>query len=166
MAIEDRQSEAPAQEAASEESGAVARQGSSNGDGAAAQTAPALLPPNDYPVAAPLGPVTVALRYKVQFTADQAYVDFLERARDLLWHQLPKADLAALQRLALEALVDKLMTRKCGAVRPETAQRPRVSIDAAPAPVQQGDIEGGSSRPSERRDIGDAAPARPERCEA
>jgi hypothetical protein len=34
------------------------------------------------------------LRYKVQFTADQAYVDLLEQARDLLWHQLPNGELA------------------------------------------------------------------------
>src|SRR5690606_3530023 len=58
-----------------------------------------------------------ALRYRVQFTADQEYVDLLERARDLLWHQLPNGDLAAIQRLALEALVEKLARRKCGAPR-------------------------------------------------
>ncbi|HWO10828.1 MAG TPA: hypothetical protein VNN80_15145, partial [Polyangiaceae bacterium] len=56
-----------------------------------------------------------ATRYKVQFTADQAYVDLLEQARALLWHQLPSGDLAQLQRLALEALVEKLVCRKYGA---------------------------------------------------
>src|SRR6187431_1996008 len=56
-----------------------------------------------------------ATRYKVQFTADQAYVDLLEQARALLWHRLPSGDLAQLQRLALEALVEKLVCRKYGA---------------------------------------------------
>src|SRR5690606_35771166 len=60
-----------------------------------------------------------ALSYRVQFTADQEYVDLLERARDLLWHQLPNGDLAQLQRLALEALVEKLTRRKCGSPRTE-----------------------------------------------
>ena len=38
------------------------------------------------------------LRYKVQFTADQAYVDLLEEARNLLQHQLPTRDLVEVQR--------------------------------------------------------------------
>ncbi len=56
-----------------------------------------------------------SVRYKVQFTADQAYVDLLEQARALLWHRLPNGDLAKLQQLALEALVEKLVLRKYGA---------------------------------------------------
>ena len=56
-----------------------------------------------------------SVRYRVQFTADQAYVDLLEQARALLWHRLPTGDLAQLQRLALEALMDKLVLRKYGA---------------------------------------------------
>jgi hypothetical protein len=56
-----------------------------------------------------------SVRYRVQFTADQAYVDLLEQARALLWHRFPNGDLAQLQRLALEALVEKLVLRKYGA---------------------------------------------------
>ena len=59
--------------------------------------------------------LAAAVRYKVQFTADQAYVDLLEQARGLLWHRLPDGGLAQLQRLALEALVEKLVLRKYGA---------------------------------------------------
>jgi hypothetical protein len=70
-------------------------------------------------------PPAPALRCRVQFTADQVYVDLLERARDLLWHQLPHGDLAALQRLALETLVEKLMTRKCGSLRSKAEPQPR-----------------------------------------
>jgi 5-methylcytosine-specific restriction endonuclease McrA len=53
------------------------------------------------------------VRYKVQFTADQAYVDLLEEARDLLQHQLPARDLVEVQRRALQLLVQRLRHRKC-----------------------------------------------------
>ena len=62
-----------------------------------------------------------SMRYKVQFTADQEYVDLLERARALLWHQLRSGDLAQLQKLALQALVEKLLRRK-SAVTESAAQ--------------------------------------------
>jgi hypothetical protein len=54
-------------------------------------------------------------RYRVQFTADQAYLDLLDRARDLLQHELPNRDLVEVQRRALELLVEKLLKRKCAA---------------------------------------------------
>jgi len=67
------------------------------------------------------------LRYKVQFTADQAYVDLLEAARNLLQHQLPARDLVEVQRRALELLVHKLRQGKYAA-----SERPRPK---APEPV-------------------------------
>ena len=79
------------------------------------------------------------LHYRVQFTADQAYVDLLEQARSLLWHQLPSGDLVELQRLALQALVDKLAKRKCGAKTSQGGAHPQpgptggASPGAAPA---------------------------------
>jgi len=73
-------------------------------------------------------PVT-ELRYKVQFTADQAYVDLLEEARNLLQHELPTRDLVAVQRRALELLVHKLRQRKHAA-----RERPRAK---APEPVNR-----------------------------
>ena len=63
---------------------------------------------------------TAELRYKVQFTADQAYVDLLEEARNLLQHELPARDLVEVQRRALELLVRKLRQRKYAA-----SDRPR-----------------------------------------
>jgi hypothetical protein len=60
-------------------------------------------------------PARNGMRYKVQFTADQAYVDLLEQARDLLSHQIPDRDLARVQQLAIEALIEKLSRRKYAA---------------------------------------------------
>jgi hypothetical protein len=57
------------------------------------------------------------MRYKVQFTADQAYVDLLEHVRDLLQHRIPNRDLAKIHQLALESLLEKLGRRKYAARR-------------------------------------------------
>ena len=65
-------------------------------------------------------PPLAELRYKVQFTADQAYVDLLEEARNLLQHELPARDLVEVQRRALQLLVRKLRQRKHAA-----SERPR-----------------------------------------
>jgi 5-methylcytosine-specific restriction endonuclease McrA len=79
------------------------------------------------------------VRYRIQYTADRAYVDLLEQARALLWHRLPNGDLAQLQRLALEALLEKLVGRKYGAgARSATVEQARSSatnsgIDETPA---------------------------------
>jgi 5-methylcytosine-specific restriction endonuclease McrA len=72
------------------------------------------------PVRTASAPAHAELRYKVQFTADQAYVDLLEEARNLLQHELPARDLVEVQRRALELLVRKLRQRKYAA-----SERPR-----------------------------------------
>jgi len=77
-------------------------------------------PRAETPIAATTAPVTggphgTSARYRIQFTADQEYVDGLEQARALLWHRLPSGDLVQLHRLALEALLEKLVSRKYGA---------------------------------------------------
>ena len=64
----------------------------------------------------------------MQFTADQAYVNLLEEARDLLQHSIPDRDLVEVQRRALQALVEKLRARKLAA-----SERPRVPEAAMPA---------------------------------
>jgi hypothetical protein len=56
-----------------------------------------------------------SVRYRIQFTADEAYVALLERARDLLQHRVPDRDLQKVQALAMAALVEKLERQKCGA---------------------------------------------------
>jgi hypothetical protein len=69
---------------------------------------------------------------RVQFTADQGFVDLLSEARDLLWHRLPDSDLVTVQRLALEALVARLR-RKYAATLAQ-AQTPASRRSSAPAP--------------------------------
>jgi hypothetical protein len=74
-------------------------------------------------------PATAELRYKIQFTADQAFVDLLEEARNLLQHELPGRDVVEVQRRALKLLVCKLRQRKYAA-----SERPRRK---APEPEQE-----------------------------
>ena len=71
------------------------------------------------PLAVPPVTTPTATRYKVQFTADQNYIDLVERARALSSHTLPRGDLAELHRLAMQLLVDKLLCRKAAVSRPE-----------------------------------------------
>jgi 5-methylcytosine-specific restriction endonuclease McrA len=80
----------------------------------------------------PSEPSVPELRYRVQFTADQAYVDLLEEARNLLQHELPGRELAEVQRRALELLVHELRRRKHAAT-----ERPRSSTPAAATRQQQ-----------------------------
>lgn len=110
---------------------------------------------NDEPATTTAPTATRPMRYRVQFTADQAYVDLLERARDLLWHQLPRGDLARLQRLALEALVEKLMRRKCGAVSPRSKGAAPQTDDGARSCTQE------VQRTSDAAVSGDCSPQGP-----
>jgi 5-methylcytosine-specific restriction endonuclease McrA len=157
VALEAAPGESPALAGSSGEDDAPARKDTSEENDAPARAAT-----NDPPVARRRSPGPApALRYRVQFTADQAYVDLLERARDLLWHQLPNGDLAELQRLALEALIEKLMTRKCGTTRPKATPRPRhVPRDDAAAEVPHGGDEGATPARTVLPEMEHAAPAR------
>ena len=114
----------------------------------------------------PIAPVPpVELRYKVQFTADQAYVELLEEARNLLQHELPTRDLVAVQRRALELLVRQLRQRKYAAnerPRAKTAapvnrtQRQQPKSARPPEPQSATDV-----RQSTLQSATDAAPAAP-----
>ena len=89
-------------------------------------------PASEAQAAAPMSPVAEP-RYRVQFTVDQAYVDLLEEARNLLQHELPTRDLGAVQRRALQLLVQKLRQRKYAASerpRPKAAERVKGSQQA------------------------------------
>jgi hypothetical protein len=55
------------------------------------------------------------LRYKVQFTAGQEYVDLVNEAFDLVGHEMRRPDLPDLQLRAMRELVKQLKRRKRGA---------------------------------------------------
>lgn len=81
------------------------------------------------PATSPPGP-----RYRVQFTADQAFVDLLGEARDLLQHAVPNRDIVEVQRRALQSLVKQLRARKLAATdRPRAPTRPSSNAEAAQA---------------------------------
>jgi hypothetical protein len=73
------------------------------------------------------------LRYRVQFTASQEFVDLLEEARDLIGHETPRATLPEIQVRALRALVQELRVRKRAARKNAAPARVPASD---PAPVQ------------------------------
>jgi hypothetical protein len=81
----------------------------------------------------------VALRYRVEFTASERYVELLEEARNLLQHQVPDRDVARVHELAMAAFVEQLRKRRQAA-----SERPRRAADfgeAAPAWVDGGESE-------------------------
>jgi hypothetical protein len=55
------------------------------------------------------------LRYRVQFTASQEFVDLLNEACDLTSHENPRPAVPDIQLRALRALVKQLRARKCAA---------------------------------------------------
>ncbi len=88
------------------------------------ELSPTPAPPPPRPaVVAPLAP----LRYKVQFTASADTVEKLRLAQDLLRHQIPDGDPAAIFDRALTALLDTLAKRKLAAT-----WRPRGGRGTAP----------------------------------
>jgi hypothetical protein len=56
-------------------------------------------------------------RYRIQFTADAALKQQIERARDLLRHANPTGDFGPIVSRALELLIDDLMRKRFGARR-------------------------------------------------
>jgi hypothetical protein len=82
---------------------------------------PAAAPPS---VIAPLR----AERYKVQFTADERLHDKLKQAQDLLRHQVPDGDVAAVLERALDVLIAERLKQRFALVR-----KPRARSAAKPA---------------------------------
>jgi len=79
------------------------------------------------------------LRYRVQFTASQEFVDLLEEASRLIGHETPRATLPELQVRALRALVQELRTRKRAATK--TNPPPVPAPASAPAPERALNVE-------------------------
>jgi hypothetical protein len=96
----------------------------------------------------------VPLRYRVEFTASEAYVELLEEARNLLQHQVPTRDIAKVHELAMAAFVEMLRKRRkggpaysraCKSERPGPAQKK--TIDERSAPERMIDTKICPSRP-------------------
>jgi hypothetical protein len=87
------------------------------------------LPPPQATAPAAEPPLTPALHYKVQFTADQEYMSLLEEARDLLAHINPTRDFVEVQRRALEVLVSQLRKRKHAARAGAALERAEPSVE-------------------------------------
>ncbi|MET0412217.1 MAG: HNH endonuclease signature motif containing protein [Polyangiaceae bacterium] len=122
-------------------------------------------PPQATPLAAE-PPLTPALHYQVQFTADQEYMALLEEARDLLAHVNPTRDFVEVQRKALEVLVSQLRKRKHAArasAAPATTEPSAEPCDnevAAPAAPSASSSEHSATTPAKRTRRPSAAVAR------
>ena len=69
-----------------------------------------------------------AERFKVQFTADQRLHDKLKQAQDLLRHQVPDGDVAAVLERALDVLIAERLKQRFALVR-----KPRATSRAKPS---------------------------------
>ena len=106
--------------------------------------APAI--PSYAPDVTPAGRGTVAPlapeRYKVQFTATEAMHAKLERARDLLRHEIPDGDLASIFDRALTALLREVEKQKLAATTEPRSSRALVpGSRAIPAAVKRAVFE-------------------------
>jgi hypothetical protein len=106
-------------------------------------------------------PATLQLRYRVQFTADQAYVDLLEEARNLLQHELPRRDLVEVQRRALELLVHKLRQRKYAHSERPRPKAPEPANEAAQPTSAMRDPHSKRPRPDAPEPANEAAQPQP-----
>jgi hypothetical protein len=72
--------------------------------------------------------------YRVEFTASSEFCDKLERARALLSHSLPSAELATLLERALDALIAREVHRRTGAGKPR--KRRELQLGSRHVPVE------------------------------
>jgi 5-methylcytosine-specific restriction endonuclease McrA len=86
-------------------------------------------------------------RYKVQFTANQRLHDKIAQAQDLLRHQVPVGDLAAVVERALDLLIAERMKQRFAQVR-----RPRTTTRTKPSKPDSRHIPHGVRRDVIERD--------------
>jgi hypothetical protein len=99
----------------------------------------------------------VPVRYRIEFTASERYVELLEEARDLLQHQIPDRDVTRVHELAMAAFVEQLRKRRQAASsRPRP---PRSAKGSAPERVESPEVATERSAP-ERVDGAEIAPER------
>jgi 5-methylcytosine-specific restriction endonuclease McrA len=102
-------------------------------------------------------PPSPPMHYKVQFTADEAYMALLDEARDLLAHSNPTRDFVEVQRRALELLVTELRKRK-HITRAEAA--PEAGASSAEAGEGSTRTDSASAPARQTTNAAPAAPAR------
>jgi hypothetical protein len=95
------------------------------------------------------------LRYRVQFTATQEFVDLLNEACDLISHETPRPSVPDLQVLAMRALVKQLRARKRAAT-----DRPRSVLSGRGRESDLAKAGQSAIAPARAPSIANAAPAR------
>ncbi|HMJ10115.1 MAG TPA: HNH endonuclease signature motif containing protein, partial [Polyangiaceae bacterium] len=104
-------------------------------EGPGSDTAFAAVPDESDQEAAKQSPWLSPMRFKVQFTASQEYVDSMNEALDLLSHEMSDRDIAELHARAMQALVVELRKQKraeTDSPRPSSPRR-RVTNGATPS---------------------------------
>jgi 5-methylcytosine-specific restriction endonuclease McrA len=138
-------------ETVAEGEGLVAESCVGAGEGVSEEKAVVLGSPAPARVDAPLSnaPKPVApLRYHVQFTASERYVELLEEARNLLQHQVPDRDVARVHELAMATFVEQLRKRRQAASdRPRRVAGSELAESDGSAPERVAGVESqGSAR--------------------
>jgi hypothetical protein len=83
----------------------------------------------------------VPLRYRIEFTVGQDYVDGLEEARNLLQRQVPNRDVARVHELAMGMFVEHLRKRRgvvSGARRRVESERVEIPKEGKERPIEDG----------------------------
>jgi len=94
---------------------------------------PVLLRPEDRPTVKPLAPQ----RFALQVTIDEETHDALQYAQDLLSYELPSGEVAAVLKMALEALIPDLEKRRFAATDHPRAGKACKSLRHIPARVRR-----------------------------
>ncbi len=94
-------------------------------------------------------------RYKVQFTADAAWVEQLRRAQDLMSHRLPDGDVVRILGQGLQLLNERLMKERFAALskpQPKDAPKAREPEPTSPGPAPSRHIPNDIKRQVAQRD--------------
>jgi 5-methylcytosine-specific restriction endonuclease McrA len=92
---------------------------------------------------------TAADRYRISFTADEELVQVLDEVRDLLAHQVQRADVAAVFKRALRSLRDDLeRQRKASTKRPSKQPTKPAQLEQPKEPRQRKQPEQAKQAPT------------------
>jgi len=158
------QQAAPPTPAQAESEGGPAPQGPDTRQGATAASTPAEPTPQATPRTGPplsqerprssIDPLGDE-RYKIQFTADAAWVEQLRRAQDLMSHRLPDGDVVRILGQGLQLLNERLMKERFAALskpQPKDAPKAREPEPTSPGPAPSRHIPNDIKRQVAQRD--------------